>query len=442
MEKINSIKLAEILEVSNNVVDADIYKVILNSKDADNSSLFVAIKGEHTDGHKFAAECIKNGCPLVVVDHYIDEIPENRQLVVEDTIKAYGKIGAYNRSLYKGTLIGITGSAGKTSTKEMVKLLLSEFGKTYATNNNQNNFIGVPLTLCNLDMDAEYAIVEMGTSSYGEIAYLTDLVKPDIALITNIFPMHIEYFNSVEEIAQEKATIFKGLNGNKKIAIINEDSNCFDILMNKARKYTDNILCYGKNNQPNVDFSLCDDSEQYKYYAWCALSIINSLGLDINKAAKKIADFKPLIGRGKKHSLNIDNGKYTLIDDSYSGQPASMILGIKSLDKQYCKGKKIAVIGKMSELGKHSQQFHIEVGQELAKSSINTVIGVCPETKDILEQLPNSMNKYYFENNEGLADFLLNEIIEEEDVVFIKGAHYSSRVFEVAEKLIETGADK
>jgi UDP-N-acetylmuramyl pentapeptide synthase len=291
-------------------------------------------------------------------------------------------------------------------------------------------------------MNAEYAIVEMGTSSCGEIAYLTDLVKPDIALITNIFPMHIEYFNSVEEIAQEKATIFKGLNGNKKIAIINEDSNCFDILMNKARKYTDNILCYGKNNQPNVDFSLCDDSEQYKYYAWCALSIINSLGLDINKAAKKIADFKPLIGRGKKHSLNIDNGKYTLIDDSYSGQPASMILGIKSLDKQYCKGKKIAVIGKMSELGKHSRQFHIEVGQELAKSSINTVIGVCPETKDILEQLPNSMNKYYFENNEGLADFLLNEIIEEEDVVFIKGAHYSSRVFEVAEKLIETGADK
>lgn len=442
MEKINSKKLTEILGISDDIIDVDINNVVFNSKDIDDSSLFIAIKGEHTDGHKFATECIKNGCPLVVVDHYIDNIPKNRQLIVSDTIKAYGKIGAYNRSLYKGTLIGITGSAGKTSTKEMIKLVLSEFGKTYATNNNQNNFIGVPLTLCNLDMNSDYAIVEMGTSSCGEIPYLVDLVKPNVALITNIFPMHIEYFNSVEEIAQEKANIFKGLNGNKKIAIINEDSICSDILMNEAKKYTDNIFSYGENNQPNIEFSICDDGEQYKYYAWCALSVVKSLGLDITRAAEKIKEFTPLKGRGKKYCLNIKNGKYTLIDDSYSGQPASMLLGLKSLDKLYCKGKKIAVLGKMAELGKHSQQYHIEVGKELAKSSINTVIGVCPETKDILEQLPNSMNKYYFENNEGLADFLLNEIIKDGDVVFIKGAHYSSRVFETAEKLIERGADK
>ena len=442
MEKISSNKLAEILGVKHKIAPAEICKVSTDSRQTDGETLFIALKGERFDAHDFVKDVIAGGCPLAVVERLIEGVAPERQLLVDDTLKAYGKIGAYNRSLFKGKVIGLTGSAGKTTTKEEIAFLLSKFGKTYATGGNHNNFVGVPQSLCEMDMSAEYAVIEMGMSAKGEIAYLTNLVKPDIALITNVYPMHIEFFDSFEGIAYAKAEIFEGLPSGGT-AIINMDTNFADILEKQARLKTDKLIKFGKSVHPSDNFTTQDSGEQYLYNAWCALSVVQALGLDVEKAATYIKDFGALDGRGKQHKLQLANGgKYTLIDDSYSGQPEAMIMAIKNLDKMSTQGRKIVALGKMAELGDTSKARHQEIGKVLAASSIDVVIGVCPEMKDMLAELPSHITQFYFESKDGVADFLLNKLLQNGDTILIKGARYSSKMYQVTEELIKKGENQ
>ena len=440
MKEITSQKLAEILGCDAAQADIVINKISTYSRQVDEHSLFIALRGEHFDAHDFVADVAAKGCPLAVVDHLLQNVPAEKQLVVKDTLEAYGKIGAYNRSQFKGTVIGLTGSAGKTTTKEEIAFLLSHFAKTYATAGNHNNQIGVPQSLCELDMDARYAVIEMGMSSKGEISHSVSLVKPDIAVVTNVYPMHIEFFPNFEGIAHAKAEIFEGLPAQGGIAIINEDTNFADILKAEAIKHNAKIITFGKNTHPTDNFTTQEQGEQYLYNAWCALTVVQALGLDVNKAASYIKDFGALDGRGKHHTLAIHGGKYTLIDDSYSGQPEAMKLGIEALDKSQTKGRKIVVLGKMAELGDTSKARHIEIGKLLANSSIDVVVGVCPEMKDMLAQLPANKQQYYFENKDQVADFLLNKLLQNNDTVLIKGARYSSKLYQVTEELLKKGS--
>ena len=440
MIKINSEKLAEIIGSNPVSADIEINNISTDSRKVDEHSLFIALRGERFDAHDFVPDVIQNGCPLVVVDHLLKDIPAEKQLIVPDTLEAYGKIGAYNRSQFKGKVIGLTGSAGKTTTKEEIAFLLSHFAKTYATAGNHNNQIGVPQSLCEMDMDASYAIIEMGMSSKGEISHSVNLVKPDIAVITNVYPMHIEFFPNFEGIAHAKAEIFEGLPKHGGIAVINEDTNFADILKNEAEKHNAKIITFGKNTHPTDNFTTQEEGEQYLYNAWCALTVVQALGLDVNKAASYIKDFGALDGRGKHHNLKIHDGHYTLIDDSYSGQPEAMKLGIEALDKTHTAGRKIVVLGKMAELGDTSKARHIEIGKQLANSSIDVVVGVCPEMKDMLAQLPVEKQQYYFENKDQVADFLLNKLLQNNDTVLIKGARYSSKLYQVTEELLKNGS--
>lgn len=440
MIKINSEKLAEIIGSNSVSADIEINNISTDSRKVDEHSLFIALRGERFDAHDFVPDVIQNGCPLVVVDHLLKDIPAEKQLIVPDTLEAYGKIGAYNRSQFKGKVIGLTGSAGKTTTKEEIAFLLSHFAKTYATAGNHNNQIGVPQSLCEMDMDASYAIIEMGMSSKGEISHSVNLVKPDIAVITNVYPMHIEFFPNFEGIAHAKAEIFEGLPKHGGIAVINEDTNFADILKNEAEKHNAKIITFGKNTHPTDNFTTQEEGEQYLYNAWCALTVVQALGLDVNKAASYIKDFGALDGRGKHHNLKIHDGHYTLIDDSYSGQPEAMKLGIEALDKTHTAGRKIVVLGKMAELGDTSKARHIEIGKQLANSSIDVVVGVCPEMKDMLAQLPVEKQQYYFENKDQVADFLLNKLLQNNDTVLIKGARYSSKLYQVTEELLKNGS--
>ncbi len=439
MEKITSYKLAEILAAkTNNLAAVTVDNVSTDSRNVTPSSLFIALKGERFDAHDFVAEVLSKGCPLAVVDHLVADAPAERQLVVADTLKAYGLIGAYNRSLYKGTVIGLTGSAGKTTTKEEIAFLLRLFAPTYATGGNHNNFVGVPQSLCELDMNTKYAVIEMGMSAKGEIEYLTNLVKPDIAIITNVYPMHIEFFANFEGIAHAKAEIFSGLPDKAGVAIINADTNFADILEQTARQKTDRIYKFGHTQHPSDNFTTAEAGEQYLYNAWCALTVVQALGLDVEKAAAHIKDFGALDGRGKHHQLKLPHGgTYTLIDDSYSGQPEAMKLAIKALDALPAKGRKIAVLGKMAELGETSKARHIEIGQLLAQTGIDIVVGVCEEMRDMLAQLPPRIEQHYFANKDGLAQFLLNNLLQNGDIVLIKGARYSSKLYQVTAELLE-----
>lgn len=440
MKEITSQKLAEILGCDVAQADIAINKVSTDSRLVDEHSLFIALRGERFDAHDFVADVVAKGCPLAVVDHLLKDVPVKKQLVVKDTLEAYGKIGAYNRNQFRGTVIGLTGSAGKTTTKEEIAFLLSHFAKTYATAGNHNNQIGVPQSLCELDMDSRYAVIEMGMSSKGEISHSVSLVKPDIAVVTNVYPMHIEFFSNFEGIAHAKAEIFEGLPAQGGIAVINEDTNFADILKMEAEKHNAKIITFGKNTHPTDNFTTQEEGEQYLYNAWCALTVVQALGLDVNKAASYIKDFGALDGRGKHHNLKIHDGHYTLIDDSYSGQPEAMKLGIEALDKSQTKGRKIVVLGKMAELGDTSKARHIEIGKLLANSSIDVVVGVCPEMKDMLAQLPANKQQYYFENKDQVTDFLLNKLLQNNDTVLIKGARYSSKLYQVTEELLKKGS--
>ena len=438
--ELNTKQIADILGHNGDVISAPVHQITTDSRQVQNGDVFIAVKGEKFDGHDFVLEVLKKGASLAIVDHLIADTDRNKQIVVSDTLDAYGKIGAYMRSRFKGVVIGLTGSAGKTTTKEEIKFILSNFGKVYATPGNHNNFIGVPESLVNLDLSADFAIIEMGMSAKGELSRLTSYVKPDIALVTNVYPMHIEFFEDLEHIALAKAEIFEGLKKDG-IAVINEDTNFADVLTRKAKEKTQNIILFGTNHHSSASFELQDDGIHHLYNAWAVLSVVRALGLDEQKAASFIKDFGALEGRGKKHILKLKNGgTYTLIDDSYSGQPEAMKLAIEALDKIKAKGRKIAVLGKMAELGQHSKQKHIEIGERLADTNIDIVIGVCEEMKDMLACLPPKITQYYFASKDGLDDFLLNHLLQNEDILLIKGARYSSKLYQLTEELLKQGS--
>ena len=438
MEKISSRKLAEIVESVSLPEETEISGVSTNSREINPGDAFLALKGEKFDGHDFAFDAYQNGAALLIVSRKIENVPEDRQVLVADTGRAYGLLGRHNRRQFKGQVIALTGSAGKTTTKEELKFVLSQFGRVYATFGNYNNYSGVPRTLLDLDMNADFAVIEMGMSAKGEIADLVSYTEPDMAIVTNVYPMHIEFF---EAIAEAKAEIFLGL---KKggTAVINADANFADLLERRAKENGAKVIKFGKGYAAQFDFETAQPGEHYQYNAWCVLTVAEALGLDVKRAEAVIPQFGALPGRGKQWRLREAFGEYTLIDDSYSGQPEAMKIAIQTLSRMEQPGRKIAVLGKMAELGDTSKARHIEIGQVLAASGIDVVVGVCPEMKDALAQLSPDTERHYFENKDGLDDFLRNKLLQNNDIVLIKGARYSSKLYQVAESLINSGAEK
>lgn len=441
MKEINSKKLAQVVKSVSQVIDVTIKNIVTNSREIVRRDTFLALKGEKFDGHDFARQAFENGAEVLIVSRRIDQVPEDRQILVEDTAEAYGLAGRYNRSLFKGKVIALTGSAGKTTTKEELKFVLSQYGKTYATSGNFNNFSGVPRTLLDLDLSADYAIIEMGMSAKGEIAKLVSYTEPDMAVVTNVYPMHIEFFENFEGIAEAKAEIFGGLKSGG-VAIINADTNFANILERRALEHRATVCKFGKGYSERFHFDLAQPGEHLLYNAWCVLTVVQALGLDLKKAEVALPQFGALPGRGKQWKLKEKFGTYTLVDDSYSGQPEAMKLAIKSLDLMPGNGRKIVVLGKMAELGDTSKARHIEIGQAVAKSSVDIAIGVCEEMKDMLAQLPAEKQQFYFEKKDGLDEFLRNKLLQNNDIVLIKGARYSSELYKIAESLIKSGAEE
>ena len=434
MIELKSNKIAEILGFDKEIICADIIDVSTDSRTIDDKCVFVAIKGEKFDGHNFIKDVLDKGAPLVVAEFVPEGVDEKRVIVVDDTLKALGEIAKYNRMQFKGKVIALTGSSGKTTTKEELKVALSSFGKTYATKANFNNHIGVPRSLLDIDMSAQYVIIEMGMSAPNEIAQLVKLTEPDVAVVTNVLPMHIEFLETIENIARAKAEIFSGLKKDG-IAIFNQDTNCADILREEASKFADNVLEYGEKNHVDVGFDVEDEAKHGYYNGWCVLEVVKALGLDINVGAKAISGFGALEGRGKKYNLNIAGKNILLIDNSYSAGPDATVLAVESLGKMKVNGRKIAVIGKMAELGDYTVEAHKRVGIALRENKIDVVIGVCEEAKIILGELSDDASKHYFDNIDGLSEFLLSEVLRDGDVILIKGSHYSSQVYKVANEL-------
>lgn len=434
MIKLSSKQICEILDVLQPVDDVEITEISTDSRKVNNKTLFIALKGEKFDGHDFVLNVLEEGVPLVLAERKIEGADDKKVIVVDDTLKAFGKLAQYNRRQYKGTVIALTGSSGKTTTKEELKAALSQYAPTYATSGNFNNFIGVPRSLLDIDMTAQYAVIEMGMSAPKEIDYLVHLTEPDVALVTNVYPMHIEFLKTTENIAKAKAEIFSGL---KKggIAIYNEDALHADILKKAAYEATDKVFSFGKNNHVAAELHLVEEGEHLYYNAWAVLTVVSALGLEVAPAVAAINHFTAPEGRGKRYNIVLGERKITLIDNSYSGGPDATVLAVESLGKMPVSGRKIAVIGKMAELGDYTKEAHVRVGKALAQNHVDVVIGVCAETKDVLAQLPQDIEQHYFENIEGVSAFLQDEILQSGDAVLIKGSHYSSQVYRAADDL-------
>ena len=371
--------------------DCSFSKVSIDSRKFADGDLFIALKGDRFDGHEFLGEIATKAAGLVVNNP--DKSLPIPQWVVEDTTEALGQLALMNRNGFGGQLIAITGSSGKTSVKEMVAAIHSQNAVVHATKGNLNNHIGVPLTLLSMDASAEIAVIEMGASGGGEIAYLCDIAKPDIALVNNIQHAHIEGFGSIEGVASAKSEIYSGLKANGT-AVINLDLSwskdwikslgnarhiTFSIERKDADIYADNIKTLDSGCS---EFELCANGERASLIlpmpglhsvknAVAAAACALASGTKLQQIVKGLTIVKPVTGRLNTRQLS---NKVTLIDDTYNANPDSFKAAIDVLSAT--KGNKVLVMGDMAELGERAMEMHEEIGAYAKKKGLDVMHSV------------------------------------------------------------------
>ena len=425
---------------------------------------YIGIKGESFDGNKFWEDAFNNGAETVIIDKI--EIEEekiknyeakNKNIImVDDTIIALGKMAVLKRYLYgdKLKVIGVTGSVGKTSTKDIIANVMSQKYKTLKTQGNNNNSIGLPLTILKLQ-DEEIAVIEMGMNHFGEISYLSKIAKPDIAVITNIGTSHIGNLGSRENILKAKLEILDGMS-NKRI-VINNDND----LLHKWKienKGDIEIHTFGINNDSEAkaeDVSLKADSSEFtcKYNdeeikievpvsgehfilnALCGLSFGKLFGLSNEEIKKGISTFRLTAKRMEIIKLN---NSITLINDAYNASYESMKASILSL-KNMNGNRKIAVLGDMFELGSFSEKLHRDVGIEVVKNKIDKLFVIGDNAKFIAEEAINQgydkENVSYYTDRETLIKEL-KKFLQDGDVALIKASN-GMKLFEVADAIVK-----
>lgn len=429
----------------------DVTGISIDSRQIKKGDLFIALKGPNFDGHKFVAMALENGASGALVSKKPKDVRSDAPLItVEDTFTALEDLGHGARSRSKARMIGLTGSTGKTSTKELLATALSDQGKTHWTTGNLNNHWGVPLTLARLPADADFAVIEMGMNHAGEIEPLSKQVAPEIAIITNVSAAHLGNFNSVDEIAGAKAEIFRGV-APDGVAIINRDnSDHYPQLLAEARTQgISTITSFGKNEKAKsrlvnhtalkdgsrssalikgeaVDFRLHIPGEHQAINALAVLTTIKALGLDMQKAATSLAKLKPVERRGNSIDVTLFDQQppVTIIDDSYNASPASVRAAIdvlKSLRTEG-KGQKIVALGDMLELGELGPQLHASLAQDLS-SGIDKILTCGPLMKNLAKALPKNLNHHY-DDSQKLADDIQKHL-HPHDIILIKGSKSS-----------------
>jgi len=331
----------------------------IDSRTIPRNFCFIALRGKNFDGHNFINQAIEKGAVAVIGER---EIKANVPVIlVKDSYKALVKIAKYNRKRIgkKAKIIGITGSVGKTSVKEIIAQLLELLGKrVHYTKGNYNNEIGLPLAIANMPLGAEYGVFEMGMRGFGQIEYLTKIARPDVAIITTIAPVHLEFFNSVAEIAIAKAEIMKGLTKNG-VCFLPKDNEHFSVLENEAKRLeVKNIIAFKEAD--GIEIDLPQNFLVHKINLIIAIACLKYLKLNVNSVLQKLNSLKPEKGRGEIIKLK---GGITVINDAYNASPVSVKFALQNLKKMA--GLKVAVLGDMKELGVQEIEYHLEIIAEL-----------------------------------------------------------------------------
>lgn len=442
------------LRCHESISTATIDNLIIDSREFDlentfqesSNVAFLALKGPNFDGHRFAKQVVDKGCQVLIVDHYIDNLTSEHvaQIIVDDTRIALGKVAAYVKQQIAPKTVGITGSSGKTTVKEMLASILSRLGNVLATNGNFNNDIGVPLTLLRLTADDDFAIIEMGANHIGEIAYTTELVKPDVAMINNIAAAHLEGFGDLCGVARAKGEIFSGLAA-EGIALYNQDTNytskwqwrltdkkvrTFSCAENKNTEHTAtsiNADCYSLN--VSLDENGCASFDLQSSLGQCAIklnvpgkhNVCNAVaaaaaaiecGANLQDISLGLADMAPVKGRLNIHRLVSENSALDikLIDDTYNANVESIKAAI-SLLANYS-GKKILILGDMGELGSEARSYHQEVGEFARDKGIDVLLtlGVLSQnTSDAFAHKNEAISKHFSERAK-LSSYLFSQL--------------------------------
>jgi UDP-N-acetylmuramoyl-tripeptide--D-alanyl-D-alanine ligase len=426
---------------------ADVNGISIDSRTLVKGDAFFAIKGENRDGHDFVEGALKAGAGLAVLEReQRDRFPGAPLLIVPDVLEALRDLARAARARMSAKVIAVTGSVGKTSTKEALRLALSAEGETHASIASYNNHWGVPLSLARCPAGAKYAVFEIGMNHAGEITPLTQLVRPHVGIITGIEPVHLEYFGSLEKIADAKAEIFSGVEPGGAV-VLNRDNAQYERLATAARAaHIERIVSFGEHAAADarlIQFSLQADGSTveaqilgqtvtYKVGAPGRHLVLNSLavlaavslvGADLALAALALNNLKPASGRGARTMLSVPGGKALLIDESYNANPASMraaiaLLGGAPVGKR---GRRIAVLGDMLELGPAGAELHRALADTIETAEIDLVFCSGPLMRALWEALPSRARGGYAETAAGLESTVL-AAIQAGDAVMVKGS--------------------
>ena len=439
----NLLELANISDGELHGESIDVDRFSIDTRTLKSKEVYIALEGKNFDGHTFIPEAIKKGASAIILNKSVDcGIP---YIIVKDSYIFMNKIAAHNRNLFDGKVIGVTGTNGKTTTKQIIANLLNTQGSCHQTIGNKNNQIGVPYSLLTLEKDHYFSVIEMGTSEPGEIEKLNSIVKPDIAAITNVSMGHLDGLRDAESIAEEKGNILNFFKDDG-IAILPRDSHFFGYWSKET------------NAKQIISFGIHDDSD-FKV-SNIEIDILNNLTHFCLRFDGKDEEFS-INGIGQHNALNAalsiavcllcgvgidsitNNLIYTelperrlkvfkslkksiLIDDSYNSNPASLKNAIDSMNG--LKRKKICIFGAMKELGKNSKKLHQEM-YEYANDRVDEILCIGEEWSEC----NSSEDLAIFKNHDDLYDYLVS-IIEEETILLVKGSR-STRMDKIADKL-------
>ncbi len=424
-----------------------VYSFTIDSRKTKQGDMFIALKTDTNDGHAYIQQAIDKGAVCVLVHHKCDNIAIP-QIVVSDTLQALTDMGIYARTQFKGTVIGVTGSVGKTSVKDTLNAILLNFGKTQATVGNLNNHLGVPLSLLAIHADCAYAVIEMGMSAGGEIRHLTQIVRPHVAIVTAVDMAHLESFKNVAGIAKAKSEIFEGLTENKKgdkIAIYNGDSLHPEILQQGADTYANITFVYTKKNiiscaiqeygWQSTSVNIAGNTYQIVLpmlgthrvlNAVGVLHIVYALGLSITKAVDVLTHHTPSVARGQIDAYQVykDNGhtiSVSVFDETYNSSPVSLRAGLQVLVDMPTKNRRIAVIGDMLELGQSSIQLHQDIYDPAYFNTIDMIFLCGQQMRYLYGCIPDKKHVFWGASIQQLCPLVL-DCLQDNDVVLVKGS--------------------
>jgi len=425
--------------------------VSIDTRTLQPGDLFVAIRGDKGDGHEHVAAAFEKGAAAAVIDEANSARLKGAGplYVVHDTLRSLEGLGRAARARTQARVSAVTGSVGKTGVKEALRMVFARAGATHASAASYNNHWGVPLTLARMPKDTRFGVFEIGMNHAGEITPLVGMVRPHVAAITTVAPVHLEHFGSLEAIADAKAEIFSGLERDG-VAVVNRDIDQYSQLRDRAaHSPAGAVLTFGEHEDadarlvsyaqdPNgarvlarvmgrdIAYTLGAPGRHMAMNSLCVLLVAQSCGLEVEEAALALADFQPPAGRGARLELSATDGRFTLIDESYNANPASMSAALALLGAAAVPplGRRVAALGDMLELGPDAVRLHRDLVADIETNKVDAVYAAGPMMKHMFDALPASLRGAWAETAAEMQPALIDSIAAG-DVVMIKGSNGS-----------------